>query len=560
MTGHSPLISTIVLVLVLAFALGALAHRFKIAPIAGYLLAGVILGPFTPGYVADQHLADQLAEIGVILLMFGVGLHFSLEDLLSVRTIAIPGALLQMVLATLLGVALGWALGWPIGGGLVFGIALSIASTVVVLRALQERRLLETERGRIAVGWLVVEDIVMVFVLVLLPPLSGALKGASLDWTTLIEPVGIVVAKIAAFVALMLLVGKRLIPWILHYVAHTGSRELFRLAVLAIALGVAFAASTFFGVSFALGAFFAGMIMSESALSQRAASESLPLRDAFAVLFFASVGMLFDPTIVTRAPLAILATLFIIVVAKAALGFGIVRMLGQPRSAALMIAASRAQIGEFSFILAGLGVALSLLPETGRDLILAGAILSLLINPFYFAALDRMASRREAAAQASAAAAAEAAPAREPIPMTTLFNHVVLIGFGRVGGVVGNALIEAKTALLVIEDNASHVERLRQLNVEVLVGNAADPEVVRAANFPAARCLLVAIPDGFEGGQVVEQARALNAALPIIARAHSEEEVEHLKRHGATSVIMGENLIADAMIMQTRAALVTSSV
>jgi CPA2 family monovalent cation:H+ antiporter-2 len=311
-------------------------------------------------------------------------------------------------------------------------------------------------------------------------------------------------------------------------------------------------------VSFALGAFFAGMIMSESALSQRAAAESLPLRDAFAVLFFASVGMLFDPHIIARAPLALIATLLIIVVAKALLGYGIVRLFGQPRPAALMIGASRAQIGEFSFILAGLGVGLSLLPETGRDLILAGAILSLLINPLYFTALDAMAARREAAAAAVVAneqAQAEVPPAREPIPPTALSGHVVLVGFGRVGGVIGDALIGMKAPLLVIEDNASHVERLHQLGVEVLVGNAADPEVIGAANIPAARCLLVAIPDGFEGGQIVEQARRLNEKLPIVARAHSQEEVDHLQRHGATTVIMGENLIADAMVERVRKAL-----
>jgi CPA2 family monovalent cation:H+ antiporter-2 len=474
---------------------------------------------------------------------------------MSVRAIAVPGALLQMALATLLGIGLGMALGWPLGGSLIFGTALSIASTVVVLRALQERRLLETERGRIAVGWLIVEDIVMVFVLVLLPPFAGVFKGASPDWMVLAELLAITFAKVAAFVALMLLVGKRFIPWILHYVAHTGSRELFRLAVLAIALGVAYAASTFFGVSFALGAFFAGMIMSESALSQRAASESLPLRDAFAVLFFASVGMLFDPTIVAKQPLAVIATLLIIVVAKAALGYGIVRMFGQPRSSALMIGVSRAQIGEFSFILAGLGVALALLPEEGRDLILAGAILSLLINPLYFTALDNIAARKQAASAAAEAEKkekADAAPAREPIPPTTLTDHVVLVGFGRVGSVIGDALIAAKTPLLVIEDNTSHVERLRRLGVEELVGNAADPDVIGAANIPAARCLLVAIPDGFEGGQIVEQARRLNETLPIIARAHSKEEMDHLNRHGATTVIMGENLIADAMIEQVR--------
>jgi K+:H+ antiporter len=548
MVQHTPLISTIVLALVLAFVLGALAHRFKISPIAGYLLAGVILGPFTPGYVADQSLANELAEIGVILLMFGVGLHFSLDDLLSVRAIAIPGALIQIVLVTLLGMALAWLLGWTVGAGIVFGIALAVASTVVVLRALQERRLLETERGRIAVGWLVVEDMVMVLVLVLLPPLAGVLKGESgLAVSALAVPVAFTLVKIATFVALMLIVGKRVIPWILHYVAHTGSRELFRLAVLAIALGVAFAASTLFDVSFALGAFLAGMIMSESALSQQAASESLPLRDAFAVLFFASVGMLFNPMILAEQPLAIFATLLIVVVAKAVSGFALVRLFGQPHSTALMIAASRAQIGEFSFILAGLGVGLMLLPETGRDLILAGAILSILLNPLLFAWLDRMGPRRAAAVEAAAAALAEA-PARESLVPTALTDHVVLVGHGRVGSFISAALMANKTPFLVIEANPDGALRVRGQGFETITGNAADPEIIGAANLPAARCLLVAVADAFEGGQVVEQGRAINPGLAIIARAHSQAEYEHLERHGATHVIMGEHEIGKAML------------
>ena len=320
MDHATPLITTIVAGLVLAFVAGLIAHRLRLPPIAGYLLAGVLIGPFTPGYVADQKLATELAEIGVILLMFGVGLHFSLKDLLSVRAIAIPGAIVQIGFATALGAALAWLLGWSVGAGLVFGLALSVASTVVLLRALQERRMIETERGRIAVGWLIVEDLVMVLTLVLLPPLAGMLGGtaevADADpaltqalgigavWTAL----GVTALKVTAFVALMLIVGRKVIPWVLHYVAHTGSRELFRLAVLAIALGVAYGATHLFGVSFALGAFFAGMVLAESQLSQQAARETLPLRDAFAVLFFVSVGMLFDPIVLFEHPLPIIAT------------------------------------------------------------------------------------------------------------------------------------------------------------------------------------------------------------------------------------------------------------
>jgi CPA2 family monovalent cation:H+ antiporter-2 len=547
MPHHTPLISTIVVALVLAFIFGVLAQRLRFSPLVGYLVAGILISPFTPGYVADQGIANELAEIGVILLMFGVGLHFSLEDLLSVGRIAIPGAIAQIAVATALGMGLAWWLGWSVSAGVVFGLALSVASTVVLLRAMQERRLLETERGRIAVGWLIVEDMAMVLTLVLLPALAPVLKaGATLSLFALALPVVITLGKVAAFVAIMLIVGKRVIPWILHYVAHTGSRELFRLSVLAIALGVAFFAAMLFDVSFALGAFFAGMMLSESELSQRAASETLPLRDAFAVLFFVSVGMLVDPTIVLREPIPLLATVLIIVVGKSLAAFVIVRLFGHPTSTALTIAASLAQIGEFSFILAGLGIELTLLPERGRDLILAGAIVSILLNPLFFAALDHWLAKGDAKSRADAAGPDETA-AREPVRHTRLTDHVVLVGHGRVGSFISAALPSA-TALLVIEDDADRVGALQGEGREAIAGNAADPDVISAANLPDARCLLVAIPDAFEGGQVVAQARERNPSLPIIARAHSEVEIEHLRKHGATKVVMGEHEIAKAMI------------
>src|SRR5947207_2008900 len=386
---HTPLVSTIVVGLVLAFAFGAVAHRLKASPLVGYLLAGIVIGPFTPGFVADQNIANELSEIGIILLMFGVGLQFSINELLSVRAIAVPGAIAQIAVATALGVGLARLLGWSLGAGLVFGVALSVASTVVILRTLQERRLLDTERGRIAVGWLVVEDLAMVLVLVFLPALADLTTGtAGVNLSLIALPLAITIGKFAAFVALMWVVGRRVIPWLLHYVAHTGSRELFRLAVLAIALGVAYGAASLFEVSFALGAFFAGMILSESTLSQRAAQETLPLRDAFAVLFFVSVGMLFNPSVILAHPLSLLATLLIITVGKSAVAYLVMRLFRHSESTALMIAASRAQIGEFSFILAGLGVGLGLLPPVGRDLILAGALLSILATPFLFVAAD----------------------------------------------------------------------------------------------------------------------------------------------------------------------------
>ncbi|MGO4571778.1 YbaL family putative K(+) efflux transporter [Microvirga sp. 2TAF3] len=550
MPHHTPLISTIVVGLVLAFTLGALAHRLRISPLVGYLLAGVLVGPFTPGYVADQGLANQLAEIGVILLMFGVGLHFSIKDLLSVRAIAIPGAVVQIASATLLGLGLAWMMGWTLGAGIVFGLALSVASTVVLLRALQERRLVETERGHIAVGWLIVEDLAMVLTLVLLPAIAKALTDTSADPSTIWLSLAATLGKVSAFVAIMLIGGRRLIPWILHFVAHTGSRELFRLSVLAISLGVAYGAAVLFGVSFALGAFFAGMVLSESELSHRAASETLPLRDAFAVLFFISVGMLFDPTILIRDFGPVLATFLIIVVGKSLAALAIVLLFGHPKSTALTIAASLAQIGEFSFILAGLGVDLQILPERGRDLILAGAILSILVNPFLFTLLDKWTARAEARKGASAPASSEPAepPTREPIPKTSLADHVVLVGHGRVGKFISAKLLASSTPFLVIENNEDKVAQLLQEGIPAIVGNAADPEVAAAANIAAARCLLIAIPNSFESGQVVEQARTIDPVLPIIARAHSDAEGDHLTKYGASSIVLGEREIARAMV------------
>jgi CPA2 family monovalent cation:H+ antiporter-2 len=557
MPHHTPLISTIVVGLVLAFVLAALAQRIRLSPLIGYLVAGVLMSPATPGFVGDQQAANELAEIGVILLMFGVGLHFSMKDLLSVRAIAVPGAIVQIAVATALGAGLGHMLGWSIGAGLVFGLALSVASTVVLLRAMQERRLIETERGRIAVGWLIVEDLATVLALVLLPALAPMLKGGvqAGDLQALAFPIVLTLGKVAAFIALMLVVGRRVIPWVLHYIAHTGSRELFRLSVLAIALGSAYAASTLFDVSFALGAFFAGMMMAESELSQRAASETLPLRDAFAVLFFVSVGMLFDPMIVIREPLPVIATLLIILFGKSIAAFLIVRLFRYSTSTALTISASLAQIGEFSFILAGLGVSLALLPERGRDLILAGAILSILINPLFFAILDRWIARAtpKAGAAGPEAAPATPEPAREPVPATTLTNHVVLIGYGRVGRFITATAGASIGPLLIVENDEGIVAQARNEGREVIRGNAAAPEVLAACNLTAARYLLVAVPDAFEGGQVTEQARKLSPHLPIVARAHSEEEIAHLRRHGATDVVMGEHEIAKAMLAMVAA-------
>ncbi|HEX5780202.1 MAG TPA: YbaL family putative K(+) efflux transporter [Xanthobacteraceae bacterium] len=558
-----PLIATIALGLVLAFVLGAVAQKLRISPLVGYLVAGILVGPYTPGFVADQSLAGELAEIGVILLMFGVGLHFSIGSLLSVASIAIPGAIGQIAMATLLGMGLAWAMGWNIAAGLIFGLALSCASTVVLLRAMQERRLLETTRGKIAVGWLVVEDIVIVVALVLLPPLSELLlqasgaKGADpvnpFAQPDILVSLALTLGQVAAFVALMLVVGRRVIPWILHYIAHTGSRELFRLSVLAIALGVAYGATALFGISFALGAFFAGMMLHESPLSQRAAEESLPLRDAFAVLFFVSVGMLFDFGIILSQPLALAATLFIILFGKSIAALLIVLAFRHPMRTALTISASLAQIGEFSFILAGLGVGLQILPPEGRDLILAGALISIVFNPLFFYAIDRILPPRVPGVQPQDGA--PAAPqsgelVEEPaeIPVTSLQNHAVLIGYGRVGRVIGEELARRKLPFLVVEEQSDIAAELRRKGIEVVTANGALSKVLEAANLQGARWLFVAIPDAFEAGQIVNQAREVNAELPIIARAHSDAEVDHLTAHGATRTIMGEREIALGML------------
>jgi CPA2 family monovalent cation:H+ antiporter-2 len=570
----TPLISTIVGALVLAFILGAVANRLKLPPLVGYLVAGIFVGPHTPGFVADESLAKELSEIGVILLMFGVGLHFSLKDLLSVRAIAIPGALVQIVGATGLGLGLAVLLGWQIGGGLLFGLALSVASTVVLIKALQDRHMVQSERGRIAVGWLIVEDLAMVLALVLIPALATATAGGDTHGAepdTLLRLIqswlpfelgvpgilAITVIKVVLFVGFMLIVGRRLIPLALHYTAHTGSRELFRLAVLAIALGVAAGAAYLFGVSLALGAFFAGMILSESELSHRAAEETLPLRDAFAVLFFVAVGMLFDPSILLREPLPVLATVLIIILGKSILAFGIVMAFRMPIGTAVIVAVSLAQVGEFSFILAEMGVNLGILPEAGRNLILAGAIISIILNPLAFWAADKLLARAPAVApplppvpespSAVAPIVASQPPLSEPA-MARLDRHSIVVGFGRVGSVIAERFLRLSLPFVVIEDAEDRANAARALGITVIPGNAAASDALNLAGVATARSLYVAIPNAFEAGQAIEQARRANPGLMIAARAHSDEEAEYLKQLGADHVLMGEREIALGML------------
>ncbi|HBZ14720.1 YbaL family putative K(+) efflux transporter [Pantoea sp. NPDC088449] len=540
----TPLITTIVGGLVLAFLLGMLANRLRISPLVGYLLAGVLAGPFTPGFVADTNLAPELAELGVILLMFGVGLHFSLKDLMSVKSIAIPGAIAQIAVATLLGMGLSWTMGWSWMTGLVFGLCLSTASTVVLLRALEERQLIDSQRGQIAIGWLIVEDLVMVLTLVLLPAIAGMLEQGNASPTLLLWDLLLTIGKVVAFMVLMMVVGRRVVPWILAKSAATGSRELFTLAVLALALGIAFGAVEFFDVSFALGAFFAGMVLNESELSHRAAHDTLPLRDAFAVLFFVSVGMLFDPMILIEQPLAVLGALAIIVLGKSIAAWLLVTLLGHSRRTAMTISVSLAQIGEFAFILAGLGISLGMLSDEGRNLVLAAAILSIMLNPILFTVLERYLDKTETMEEQTLE---EAIEEEKQIPVD-ICNHAVLVGYGRVGSLLGQKLMDADVPLVVVENSRPRVEALREQGIKAVLGNAARVDTMELARLDCARWLLLTIPNGYEAGEVVTAAREKRPDIEIIARAHYDDEVTYIMERGANRVVMGEREIANSML------------
>src|SRR5262247_2228099 len=557
MPHNVSLITTIAVALGLALILGFSAARLRLPPLVGYLLAGIIIGPATPGFVADLELSSQLAEMGVMLLMFGVGLHFSLDQLLAVRRIALPGAMVQIIVATLLGVGVAAFWGWSLAAGIVFGLALSVAGAVVLLRALESRGLLESVNGHIAVGWLVVEDIVMVFVLVLLPPLSVWLTGdtnAGIGGTgnrSLLETVLVTLGQVSIFIALMLVVGRRLFPWLLWQVARTGSRELFTLCVIATAVGIAYGSAELFGVSFALGAFFAGMVLRESPLSYRAAEESLPLRDAFSVLFFVSVGMLFDPGVLTRQPLQVITVLLIIVFGKSLAAFFLVLLFRYPLNTALTVSASLAQIGEFSFILANLGVSLGVLPTEGQSLILAGAIISIALNPLVFRAIEP--------AQAWIRSRSKLAQTLERpddplavLPMTVDLNRlsgqVVLVGYGRVGRRIGEALTAQGISFVVAEENREIVEKLRESGVPAVSGDASEPTVLIQAHIHRARMLVIATPDTLDVRRMIEIARTVNPRIETVVRTHSEEEVVLLEKENAGKVFLGEHELARSMI------------
>ena len=558
MPHNVSLIALIATGLGLAMILGFVASRLRMPPLVGYLLAGVMIGPGTPGFVADMALAGQLAEIGVMLLMFGVGLHFSLDDLLAVRKIAVPGAIVQIAVATALGAGTALVWGWPAGEAVVFGLALSVASTVVLLRALEARSSLESTNGRIAVGWLVVEDLAMVLVLVLLPalaPLLGAHSASAgpapaADLQALALTVGLTLAKVSAFIALMLVVGRRAFPRVLWLVARTGSRELFTLCVITAAVGVAYASALLFDVSFALGAFFAGMMMRESEFSHRAAEDSLPLRDAFSVLFFVSVGMLFNPAVLADAPGKVAVVVAIVLVGKTIAAIALVLAFRYPLNTALTVGASLAQIGEFSFILASLGLSLGLLGIEAQNLILAGALISIAVNALLFAAIEPA----QAWARTHSAWARKLDLRDDPLaalPMSTdrklLSGQVVIVGFGRIGRHIAATLETRHIPYVVADSNREVIESLRAAGKAAVSGDASDPIVLVQAHITRAAMLVVTTPDPLASRQMVDIARKLNPDIETVLRSDSEDGAVLLRREKLGEVFVGEQELAKGM-------------
>jgi CPA2 family monovalent cation:H+ antiporter-2 len=533
---------------------GFIAARLGLPALVGYLVAGIAIGPATPGFVANAEIASQLSEIGVMLLMFGVGLHFSVNDLMSVKKIALPGAIVQMLVATLLGIAVSSMWGWSLGAGLVFGLSLSVASTVVLLKALESRGLADSPNGRIAVGWLVVEDLAMVLVLVLLPVLAPSLGGkapaVSSSYSTWVV-VLITLAQVGGFIAFMLIVGRRLFPWLLWHVTKTGSRELFTLCVVSAAVSIAYGSAALFGVSFALGAFFAGMVLRESEFSQRAAEQTLPLQDAFAVLFFVSVGMLFDPQILVEQPLHVLMTVAIIVLGKSLAAAVLVFLLRYPIKTVLTVSASLAQIGEFSFILAGLGVSTGLLSKEGQSLILAGALISIALNPFLFSGVGLI----QQWFMRNPRIALRLDPPQNPLrefPMSTdakyLSNQVVLVGWGRVGKLIANSLTEQGIPFVVAEENRAFVEKLRQIDIPAVWGDATEPEVLVQAHIREAKALVIATPETVMVSKMTEVAQALNPNIQIVVRSHNVEEAALIEEESGATVFVGERELANSML------------
>lgn len=555
MTHDTSLITTIIAGLCLAFAFGFIANRLRIAPIVGYILAGILVGPYTGGIHADPNLTHQLSEIGVILLMFGVGLHFSIKDLLSVKFIAIPGAILQIVVATILGFGLSWLLGGNFATNIVFGFALSTASTVVLLKNIQNLNLLETERGKIAVGWLIVEDLVMVLILVMIPVfmkgpesndswlLHFFISGAPTFWQIIL----LTLVKISLFIAIMLIFGRRFIPWLLQLTAQSDSGELFRLGILAITLGIAAGASYFFDVSLALGAFFSGLVMGETKFSQNAAEESLPLRDAFSVLFFVSVGMLFNPYAIWESFFSLIAALFIIIVAKGITAYFLVRAAKKTVGTALTVSASLAQIGEFSFILVGLGTTFGLFDETLRNIIVGSAILSILLNPFMFFLVNRLKIFLEKKKIIKIDNAYEIEKEENIIPIK-LEDHIIFIGYNSLSIKISQILSENNVENLIIDHELSQTYQNHKESLHLLRGKACDKKILKAANLEKAKKVIFILPNAFETSNILEAIKKIRPQISIFAYSRTEEEKEYLQKLSIHYIMDNDNEIAKNMI------------
>jgi len=535
-----------------ALFFGYIAARLRLPPLIGYLIAGIIISPNTPGIEADIHLANQLAELGVMFLMFGVGMHFSLNDLLQVRRIALPGAILQIAVATLLGVGVSMLWGWSFGSALVFGLSLSCASTVVLLKALGDRGLLDSVNGKIAVGWLLVEDLVMVLVLVLLPATAVLLGGKAPAgaegniWLTL----GITLLKVIGFIAFMLIVGKRVVPIIMQFVARLGSRELFTLTVVAAAVSIAYGSYAIFGVSMALGAFFAGMVVKESDFSHRAEEETLPLREIFSILFFVSVGMLFDPHILIERPLHILAVIAIIMVGKTLAAMALVLFFRYPINTALTVGASLAQIGEFSFILATLGVSLGLLTLEAQNLILAGALFSITLNSFVFSAVEpvqRWIRERSHLARLLERSGDPLAMLPDEVDQAYLHDQVVIVGYGGVGRRITENLINQNIKVVIAEENREIVEKLRQANIAAVSGVATEPGVLIQAHIMHARLLVISPMDILDIHRIVDIAKQLNPQIQVLICAESKEEAAVIRDENIGEVFYAKEEMAKNM-------------
>jgi CPA2 family monovalent cation:H+ antiporter-2 len=531
------------LILTLAGSLGAAlvfgfaTHRAGLSPIVGYLIAGLLVGPHTPGFVADRHMAEQLAEVGIILLMFGVGLQFHIEELVAVWRVAVPGAVAQSLVATGLGMAVAAAFGWPWTAGLVFGIGLAVASTVVLIRVLTDNRDLHTRAGHIAVGWLVVEDLLTVLVLVMMPAIFDHGSGES----SVAVSLALATAKVAVLTVLILIGGRRVVPWLLTRIAATRSRELFTLTILALALGISVASAQLFGVSMALGAFLAGLVVGRSEFSVRAASEALPMRDAFAVLFFVSVGMLLEPAFVVNAPLLVLATLAVVLIGKPIVAFALVLLWGYPVGVGLRIAVALAQIGEFSFIVAGVGADLELMTDDVRNTLIATAIVSIAINPLLYRAvapLERWVQQRRFARATPAAADAPGAV----VPDAR--HRAVVIGYGPVGRTVARLLRENDITPTVVDLNIETVQSLRAEGRAAIYGDAGHRDTLVSAGVPTAGSIILSVAGLPQAREIIRTSRELNPGILILARTAYIRELIALKDAGATVVYSGEGEVA----------------